>query len=308
MGSNAGNARFGEVITAMVTPFDSDENLDIDDAIFHACWLVENGSDGLVLAGTTGEGSVLSDSEKAELWRSVVQAVTVPVIAGTGTNDTRHSIELTRLAKSCGVEAALVVTPYYNRPSAKGIYDHFAAVASSSSLPVIAYDIPKRSGRSIGTDNLVRLARNEPNIVGVKDAVGDPTQTARLICESPVDFEVYSGDDAQTLPLLAVGAVGVISVASHWVGPELSEMIKLFSSGDVVGARRVNGRILDSFDFESSDEFPNPLPTKAVCRALGFNVGQCREPMGKAPVILDEQANKLLSSLGRKFPLGALAN
>jgi 4-hydroxy-tetrahydrodipicolinate synthase len=290
--------RFGAVLTAMVTPFDDDGALDVSAAIALARWLVDHGSDGLVLAGTTGEGPVLSDDERVDLWRAVAEAVTVPVVAGSGTNDTRHSIELTRRAADCGVDAVLVVTPYYNRPSQTGIYDHFAAVAGATDLPVILYDIPIRSGRRIATDTLLAVARNVGNIVAVKDAAGDVAGSARLAAHAPSDFEIYSGDDAQTLPLLAVGAVGLISVASHWVGRELGEVVASFAKGDVVGAREANARLIESFDFEASDEYPNPLPAKAACRALGLAVGQCRLPMGAAPAALDALAREVLTRVG----------
>lgn len=281
----------------MVTPFDEDGVLDLDGAVSLAKWLVDHGSDGLVLSATTGEGPVLSDAERIDLWRCVAEAVTVPVIAGTGTNDTRHSAKLTAQATVAGVDAVLVVTPYYNRPSQSGIYEHFMSVADATELPVIVYDIPLRTGRRIDPDNLVRMARDSRNIVAVKDATGDVASAARVIAESPDGFELYSGDDAQTLPLLSVGAVGVISVASHWAGAEFDKMIASFRNGDVKAARDHNARLLASFRFESSEEFPNPLPAKAACRAMGLSVGQCRLPMGRAPSELDEAAKLVVGPL-----------
>ncbi len=291
--------RFGRVITAMVTPFDDQGALDLDAAVELARWLASHGSDGLVLSGSTGESSVLTDDEKESLWRAVAEAVTVPVIAGTGSNDTAHSITMTARAARSGVDGVLVVTPYYNRPSQAGLYEHFRAVAQAAGdLPVVLYDIPVRSGRRIKTATMLRLAREVPSIVALKDAAGDAPTTAHLIAQAPADFEVYSGDDVMTLPLLAVGAVGVISVAAHWVGPQLRRVVDAFLAGDLAGAIAGNAELLDSFDFESTEEFPNPLPAKAALRALGLRVGQCRPPMGSSTPELDAQAAKVLAAVG----------
>src|SRR5579875_441359 len=293
--------RFGRVITAMVTPFDEAGAVDLDAASELARWLVAHGSDGLVVAGTTGEVPVLSDEERIELWRAVAESVTVPVIGGSGSNDTRHSVELTKAA-AAGLAGVLVVTPYYNRPSQQGIFEHFAAVAAATSLPVMLYDIPARTGRRIALETYRRVVSELPNVVAVKDATGDPAGAARLAAATPAAFELYSGDDALTLPLLAVGAVGLVSVASHWIGSELGETIAAFVKGDVGGACAMNARLIPSYEFESTEQFPNPLPAKAVCRALGLRVGQCRLPLGAAPPELDLQARRLLEELGR--PLG----
>ncbi len=295
-------ARFGAVITAMVTPFDDQGSVDIDGAATLARHLVSTGTDGLVVAGTTGEGPVLSDDEKMELWRSVAGAVTVPVVAATGTNDTAHSVALTRKAGETGVAGVLVVTPYYSRPSQAGLSAHFRVVAGATDLPVLLYDIPVRTGRRIGTDLLVDLGTNVANIVGVKDAAGDVVAAARVVQETPDGFELYSGDDSLTLPLLAVGGVGVISVATHWAGELFAAMIAAFRSGDPALAREINGRLLDSYDFESTEAFPNPMPAKAVCRALGLPAGQCRLPHGDASTDLDEEARILLHRLGSTAP------
>ncbi|MCL4445865.1 MAG: 4-hydroxy-tetrahydrodipicolinate synthase [Actinobacteria bacterium] len=289
--------RFGAVITAMVTPFDDDGAIDLDSAASLARWLVNHGSDGLVLSGTTGEGPVLSDGERIELWRCVAGAVTVPVIAGTGTNDTRHSVKLTEEATAAGVDGVLVVTPYYNRPSQAGLYEHFTSVAGSTDLPVVLYDIPVRTGRRIDPDNLVRIARDSNNIVAVKDATGDVASAARVIADTPDGFELYSGEDSLTLPLLAVGAAGVISVASHWAGQEFGDMIASFWNGDNDAAREQNAKLIPSYRFESTEKFPNPLPVKAACRAMGLGVGQCRPPMGAAPTELVEEARRVVEDL-----------
>ena len=291
--------RFGRVITAMVTPFGDDGALDLEAAVELANWLAAHGSDGLVLTGSTGESSVLTDDEKVALWRAVADAVTIPVIAGTGSNDTAHSVHMTTLAATCGVDGVLVVTPYYNRPSQAGLFEHFRAVAESAGdLPVVLYDIPVRSGRRIKTATMLRLAREVPAIVALKDAAGDPATTAHLVAQAPAGFEVYSGDDVLTLPLLAIGAVGVISVASHWVGPQFRRVIDAFLAGDLAAAVAGQAELLDSFDFESSEEFPNPLPTKAILRALGLRVGQCRLPMGDATSELEAHAAKVLAAVG----------
>ncbi len=291
--------RFGRVVTAMVTPFDEDGALDLPAAVELARWLAGHGSDGLVLSGSTGESSVLTDDEKVALWRAVAEAVTIPVIAGTGSNDTAHSVSLTKQATECGVDGVLVVTPYYNRPSQAGLFEHFRAVADAAGdVPVVLYDIPVRAGRRIATTTMLRLAREVPAIVALKDAAGDPPTTAHLAAQIPPDFEIYSGDDVMTLPLMAVGAVGVISVAAHWVGPQLRRVVDAFVAGDLAAAIAGNAELLDSFDFESSEEFPNPLPAKAMLRALGLRVGQCRLPMGASTPELDAQAQKILAAVG----------
>ncbi|HEX2064925.1 MAG TPA: 4-hydroxy-tetrahydrodipicolinate synthase, partial [Acidimicrobiales bacterium] len=202
----------------MVTPFDQEGRLDLDAVPVLARWLADNGSDGLVVAGSTGEGLVLSDAEKRDLWQAAAEAVPVPVVAGVGTGDTAHSMEQVRAAEQAGVAGALVVTPYYNRPSQSGIEAHFRAVAGATSLPVLLYDIPIRTGRKIAHDTILRLAREVPNVVGVKDAAGDVAGSARLVAEAPDGFDLYSGDDSLTLALAALGGAGVISVAAHWSG------------------------------------------------------------------------------------------
>ena len=289
----------------MVTPFDDSGALDLDGAVILARWLAAHGSDGLVVAGTTGEAPVLSDSECSDLWRAVAEAVTIPVIAGTGTNDTRHSIDLTQKATDAGVDGVLVVTPYYSRPSQHGLADHFAAVADSTRLPVMLYDIPVRAGRKIAHETMLRLARAVPNIVGVKDAAADVPAAARLVAEAPDAFDVYCGDDNLALALLAIGAVGLVSVASHWAGIEMGQMVSSFAKGDVDTARSLNARLMESYDFESSDTHPNPVPAKAACRALGLPAGQCRPPLGAAAPELDGEARLVMSRLGRT-PGGAV--
>ena len=290
-------ARFGAVITAMVTPFDPGGALDLDAAAELARWLAEHGSDGLVVAGTTGEGSTLTDDEKLDLWRAVAEAVTIPVIANTGSNDTAHSVHLTGQAAGCGVAGVLAVTPYYNRPSQTGLEAHFRAIAGATELPVLLYDIPVRSGRKIAHDVMVRLASEVPNMAGVKDAAADVAATARLIAAVPDRFEVYSGNDDHTLPLMALGAVGVVGVATHWIGLEMAEMIAAAAKGDLAHAREINSRLLESYLFETGDAAPNPIPAKAMMRTLGLAVGECRLPMGPAPAGLEDRAREVYASL-----------
>jgi 4-hydroxy-tetrahydrodipicolinate synthase len=290
-------ARFGRVIPAMVTPFSEDGELDVNASVTLAKWLVEQGSEGLVITGTTGEGPAVTDEEDWELWRAVAEAVTVPVIAGTTTNDTAHSVHQTRKAEELGCDGILAVTPYYNRPSQEGIYAHFEAVASATSLPVVLYDIPVRTGRKIETPTLLRLADEISNVVAVKDAAGNPGETAKVIRDAPEGFEVYSGDDNLTLPLLAVGAVGVISVAAHWSAPEFVAMMDAWDSGDASEACRINARLLESFDYETGDIAPNPVPTKAMMRTLGLPVGEPRLPMGPTPDGLEDKAREVYSRL-----------
>lgn len=289
--------RFGRVITAMVTPFDDRGELDLDGVRRLARWLQDNGNDGLVVAGTTGEAPVLTDTERLDLFAATVEAVTIPVIAGTGTNDTAHSIHMTREAAKLGVAGALVVAPYYNRPPQSGIAGHIRAVAESSNLPVVVYDIPVRTGRKIATSTLLQLAHEVPNVVALKDAAGNPGETASVVAAAPAGFEVYSGDDALTLPLLAVGAIGVIGVATHWTAPEHQSMFDAWTRGDIETARRINQALLTSFAYETGDESPNPIPSKVMMNLLGIPVGECRLPMGPPADFVPDRARAVLAEL-----------
>jgi len=216
-------ARFGRVLSAMVTPFDSDGALDLDAAVVLAKYLQEHGNDGLVVAGTTGEAPTLNDDERLSLFAAVIGAVTIPVIAGTGTNDTRHSVHLTKEAEALGAAGVLAVCPYYNRPSQAGIDGHMRAIAAATRLPVMVYDIPIRSGRKITTATLLGMFREVDNIVALKDAAANPGETAALISSLPAGCEAYSGDDLMTLPLLASGVVGTVGVATHCTGEDHQE-------------------------------------------------------------------------------------
>jgi|SRR5579875_3621187 len=292
-----GPGRFGAVCCAMATPFQEGGGLDTEGAARLARWLVEHGNDSLVLTGTTGESPVLSDGEKEELWRAVRAAVDVPLLMGTSTADTAHSVHLTRAAVDAGADGILAVTPYYNRPSQAGIEAHVRAIAAAGGgKPVVLYNIPVRTGRLASAGTILRLA-SDGVIAGVKDATGNVAASASLIAAAPSGFELYSGNDGDTLALLAVGAVGVISVESHWAGSELGEMVTAFFKGDVDGARAANARLIESHQFQSSDDAPNPVPTKAMLKVMGLPGGSCRSPMGPAPAGLDDLARAVLSRL-----------
>lgn len=291
-------APFGNVLTAMISPFDGHGALDLDGARTLARWLIDHGNDGLVVAGTTGESPTLTTDEQVELIAAVVDAVDAPVVAGAGSNDTRASVELTRRVSEVGAAGVLAVTPYYNRPSQDGLLAHFGAIARATDLPMMVYDIPGRTGRKIDSQTIVRLAQIS-NIVALKDAAGNPAETARVIAETGPDFAVYSGDDCLTLPLLAVGAVGVVGVATHWCGVETKAMVTAHADGDTAQATRINQTLLDSWDFETGDLAPNPIPTKAMLKVLGLPGGDCRSPMGPEPEWLADDARKVLSNLGR---------
>jgi 4-hydroxy-tetrahydrodipicolinate synthase len=290
-------ARFGRVLTAMVTPFDAAGEVDLGAAAALARHLVAQGNEGLVVCGTTGESPTLSIDEKLSLFETVVDAVTVPVVAGTTGSNTRHDISLTEEAGRLGVAGILAVCPYYNRPSQAGLEVHFRAIASSTDLPVVLYDIPVRTGRKIASGTIARLAADVANVVALKDAAGNPGATAAVLAHAPADFEVYSGDDAMTLPLLAVGAVGSIGVATHWCAPDHVEMFDAWERGDVAAARTINARQVESYEFETSDDAPNPVPSKAMLRTLGHDVGECRSPMGPTPPGLEAAARNVYARL-----------
>lgn len=285
-------ARFGEVLTAMVTPFSNDGSLDVKAARALAAHLADHGSDGLVVCGTTGESPTLSHKDKLLLFDNVVEEVSgrARVIAGTGTYDTGESIELTREAAGCGVDACLVVTPYYSKPPQNGLEAHFGAVADASEVPIIVYDIPGRTGRRIERPTMVALAAHE-RIVAVKDAVGDASETARLRADLDAaghsDFEIYSGDDVMLLPHLAAGAVGIVSVCSHLVGPQMKQIFSAWGDGKVEEARRIYLELVPLFDVVMSIT-SSPIPVKAAAAMLGLEVGGPRLPL--VPATDDEKA------------------
>jgi len=279
------SARFGKVLTAMVTPFHDDGALDLEGAAALARWLVAQGNDGLVVAGTTGEAPTLTDDEKVALWRAVREAVDVPLLAGSGSNDTRHTVELSQRAAETGVDGLLVVSPYYNRPPQAGIEAHFRAVAAAVDQPIVVYDVPSRTGRALAVDTIVRLAREVPNIAGLKDARGNPAEAARIVAGAPDGFDLYSGDDGLTLPLLAVGAVGVVGVATHWSAGLHAEMIAAHAKGDVQHARELNARLGPSFAVETGPTWVQTSAAKAALAILGQPAGPVRLPL---PPLTDE--------------------
>jgi 4-hydroxy-tetrahydrodipicolinate synthase len=290
-------AIFGQVLTAMITPFDASGALDLSEAVRLAKWLQDNGNDGLVISGTTGESSTLTDAEKLSLWEAVIDAVTIPVIAGSGSNDTAHSVHMTKEVTKMGAAGILAVGPYYNRPPQSGLAGHITAMANATTLPVVIYDIPVRTGRKISTQTLAKLANTVPNIKALKDAAGAPAETANLMAQVPKDFELYSGDDGLTLAFLAYGGSGVIGVATHWSAPEHQAMITAFKTGDVALARKYNDILLESYAFETGDDNPNPIPSKVMMNYLGFNVGDCRLPMGPPPAGLADRAAVVYANL-----------
>jgi 4-hydroxy-tetrahydrodipicolinate synthase len=271
-------SRFGSVVTAMVTPFRDDFTLDLEGAQALTTYLLDNGSDTVLVAGTTGEGPTVTHEEKDRLLRAVIEAARGRgnVWCNTGTYGTEESVELTRQADKAGVDAALVVTPYYNKPPQRGLIAHFMKIAESTDLPVILYNIPGRTATVIEADTLLRLAEVE-NIVGVKDSTGDFQTAGRIISESPDDFDLYSGDDWATFPLVCMGAAGIVSVASHLVGGEIKEMVELAKRGDVASAWKIHSRLLPLFRglFITS----NPIPVKAALEIAGRPVGPPRLPL-----------------------------
>jgi 4-hydroxy-tetrahydrodipicolinate synthase len=279
--------RFGSVITAMVTPFRDDYALDVDGAQSLAAWLLDNGSDAVFVAGSTGESPTLTHSEKSDLLRAVIEAATGKgkVIAGTGTYDTAETIELTKEAERAGADAVVVVTPYYNRPPQRGLNAHFTKVADSTGLPIILYNIPSRTACLIEAETLLRLAEVD-NIVAVKDSTGDFQTAGRIMKESPPDFDLYSGDDWATFPLCCMGAAGIVSVASHLVGDRIHEMVELIETGDVPSARKIHDDLMPLFKglFVTS----NPIPVKVALEIAGRPVGPPRLPL--VPATTDERA------------------
>lgn len=271
----------GRLMTAMVSPFTPSGELDLPGARLLAEHLLANGSDGIVVAGSTGESPTLTASEKDTLLRAIIDVCRgrAEVIMGTGTYSTATSIENSRLAHEAGADGLLVVTPYYNRPPQSGLLAHFRAVADATPLPIILYDIPIRTARKIEHDTLIALLAH-PNICGVKDAAGDLTGTARLMAEKPTGTVVWSGDDALTLPMVALGAQGVISVASHLVGPQIRAMLDAYVKGEIDEAARMNAKLQPVFDvlFITS----NPIVLKAALKLKGLPSGDPRLPLPPA--------------------------
>jgi 4-hydroxy-tetrahydrodipicolinate synthase len=290
--------RFGSLITAMVTPFrEEDHALDVDGAQRLASHLLDTGSDAIVVAGSTGESPTLSYKEKAELFRAVGEVTRGrgKLICGTGTYSTAETLELTQAAEDASADGLLVVTPYYNKPPQRGLIAHFERVADATELPIIVYNIPGRTATRIEHDTLLELA-NRPNIVAVKDSTGDFQGVSRLMAEAPPDFEVYSGDDWATFGYVCLGAVGIISVASHLVGPQIRQMIELIQTGDVPAARKIHEDLSPLFNalFITS----NPIPLKAALGMIGLPAGVPRLPLVPATAEERTRVRKALEDAG----------
>lgn len=288
---------FGRVLTAMVTPFAPDGSIDFDVARRLAAFLVDEGSEGLVVAGSTGEGASLSDNEKLNLFACVAEAVSVPVLAGSTFANTEASVALTSQVAATGVAGVLATTPAYSRPSQAGLAAHLGAIAENTSLPIMLYDIPSRTGRKIAAATTIQLVRNHRNIVALKDASGDLVSAAHAKAVLGDALDLYSGDDSLILPFLAIGAVGVVSVAAHWAGPEFLEIVNAVERDKWDKARRLNERLSASYAFESTEAYPNPMPSKAAMRVLGFNVGECRLPHAASDPELATAAADVVGSL-----------
>jgi len=287
---------FGMVLTAMVTPFKPDGSMDYQRAAEIANYLADNGSDGLVVHGTTGESPTLTHEEEYELYRVVKKAVggRVKLIAGTGSNSTATSIRSTKEAEKIGVDGIMIVVPYYNKPSQEGMYQHYRAVAESTKLPIIIYNIQGRTGVNMTADTVSRLAKIK-NIVGIKEASGILDQTSEIRQKTPKDFVIYSGDDDKTLEIMKRGGCGVISVASHIVGKEIKKMCEAFHAGKVDEAERINARLSPLFKvlFVTS----NPTPVKAAMAMIGHPAGGLRLPLIEANDSEKEQIRKVLKDL-----------
>ncbi|HWO96894.1 MAG TPA: 4-hydroxy-tetrahydrodipicolinate synthase [Bacillus sp. (in: firmicutes)] len=283
---------FGKVSTAMVTPFDHKGNIDFAKTTKLVNYLIENGTDSLVVAGTTGESPTLSTEEKLALFRHVVEAADgrVPVVAGTGSNNTRSSIELTEKAEETGVDAIMLVAPYYNKPNQEGLYQHFKAVAESTSLPVMLYNVPGRAVTKIAAETIIRLSKL-PNVVAVKEASGDLDAMTEIIANTDETFALYSGDDALALPVLAIGGAGIVSVASHIIGNEMQDMIAKFEKGDIAQAAKAHQKLLPIMN--AMFAAPSPTPVKTALQLKGLDVGPVRLPL----VPLTEQERAALTNV-----------
>ncbi len=289
--------RFGAVVTAMVTPFRQDHSLDLGAAQELALDLLEHGSQALVLAGSTGESPTLTHEEKLELFRAVIEAAEGrgKIVCGTGTYSTAETVELSRQAEALGADGLLLVAPYYNKPPQRGLLEHYTRVAGAVSVPVIAYNIPGRTGIRIEHETLLRMAE-VPNLVGVKDSTGDFQAISRLISEAPPDFEVYSGDDWATFGYLCLGAVGVVSVAGHLVGDRIRQLCDLVEAGDVPAARKIHEELTPLFNalFITS----NPIPVKTALELVGRPVGPPRLPLVPATAEERERIRNALVDAG----------
>ncbi|MBC8016672.1 MAG: 4-hydroxy-tetrahydrodipicolinate synthase [Sporomusaceae bacterium] len=287
---------FGRILTAMVTPFHDDLSVNYDAAADLAKYLVANGSNGLVVTGSTGEAATLNDDEKLKLYSTVLDAVgdKATVIAGTGSNDTRASIKLTEAAEKIGVHGAMLVGPYYNKPPQEGFFQHFKAISQITDLPLIIYNVPGRTASNILPSTVARLAEIK-NIVAIKEASGNLEQVSEIIRTTPKDFLVYSGDDSLTLPILAVGGVGIISVSAHIVGNRMQEMIAAFAEKDFVKAQTIQSELLPFFRMMFITT--NPIPVKTAVNLLGLNAGSFRLPLIPPTAIELEQVKTMMQKM-----------
>jgi len=289
-------ALFGRVATAMVTPFDIKGHVDFAKVTKLVNYLIDHGTDSLVVTGTTGESPTLTKEEKIALYKHVVKVVDkrIPVIAGTGSYDTHSSIELTKKAEEAGVDGIMLVAPYYNKPNQEGLYQHFKVIAESTSLPVMLYNIPGRSVVNIAPETVIRLAEI-PNIVAVKEASGNLNNMTKIIANTDDDFLLYSGDDSMTLPVLAIGGTGVVSVASHIIGLEMQKMVKAFLEGNYAEAAQLHQHLLPIM--EGLFKAPSPVPVKTALQIKGLDVGSVRLPL----VPLSEKERLDLVNLLNKY-------
>lgn len=272
-------SQFGPLVTAMVTPFTASGEVDYARAEELTARLIENGSTGLVVSGTTGESPTLSPTEKLELFRVVKKAAgNVSVIANTGDNETSFSVEMTKQAERVGVDGILMVVPYYNKPSQEGLYQHFKAIAATTELPCLLYNVPARTSRNMDAQTTVRLAEIS-NIIGTKEASGDLEQIGFIRANAPDAFQIYSGNDSDTLPMLTLGACGVISVLSHIAGNKLREMLEAFWAGDILRAQKLHLELLPVGAALFPPSAPNPTPVKAALQLQGFDCGGLRLPL-----------------------------
>ena len=287
---------FGKILTAMVTPFDNKGNVDFVKTTKLVNYLLENGSDGLVVSGTTGESPTLTTEEKVALFQHVVKVVDkrVPVIAGTGSNNTYASIELTKKAEKVGVDGILLVAPYYNKPNQNGLYEHFKAIASETALPIMLYNVPGRTVASIAPETTVKLSEI-PNIVAIKEASGDLSAVTEIIANTSDDFSVYTGDDSLTLPSLAIGCEGVVSVASHIIGNEMQEMIEAFYNGDYRKAAKIHQSLVPVMN--GMFLAPSPAPVKTALQYKGIDVGSVRLPLVPLSPQEREKLNMLINQI-----------
>lgn len=288
---------FGRVLTAMITPFHADGSVNYGVAEKLAVHLVEHGTDTVVVCGTTGESPTLTWDEEYELFQVVKKAVSgkAKVMAGTGSNSTKEAISATQKAGLLGLDGSLQVVPYYNKPPQEGLYEHFKSIATACpDMPLMLYNIPGRTGQNLLPETVARLAEI-PNIVAIKEASGSLEQVTQVRRMTPAEFQIYSGDDALTLPLLAVGGTGVVSVASHLVGDNIQEMVKAFENGQVKLAAQINVQLQPLF--KALFLTTNPIPLKAALKLQGWDVGGCRPPLCPAPPDVTQKLTAVMQEL-----------